>query len=158
MGLSSGWKYPHSPVCHLNEIVLKISWPQLQVLEGHIKVIGELPLRDEFLWKENCLLILMHFLYSRHPNGPLKTHTGTRRARPRSVFNVRLFNGNLESFIKVPITSLPAWHCSSSYLFPVLLWLSGHFGGFPQSILALVYLKKQQQICTKIDFGNLSHE
>lgn len=80
----------------------------------------------------------MHSLYSRHPNGLLKTHTGTRRARPRSVFNVRLFNGNLESFIKVPITSLPAWHCSSSYLFPVLLWLSGHFGGFPQSILALV--------------------
>lgn len=56
----------------------------------------------------HCLLILMHSLYSRHPNGPFKTLTGTRRARPRSVFNVRLFNGNLESFIKVLITSLPA--------------------------------------------------
>ncbi len=110
----------------------------------------------------------MHSLYSRHPNGPLKTHTGTRRARPRSVFNVRLFNGNLESFIKVLITSLPAWHCSSSYLFSVLLWLSGHFGGFPQSILALIYLltnnnnnnknKQQQHICAKMDFGNLPHE
>ncbi|KAA8590622.1 hypothetical protein FQN60_014556 [Etheostoma spectabile] len=40
------------------------------------------------------------YMTTRHPNGPLKTHTGTRRARPCSVFNVRLFNGNLESFIK----------------------------------------------------------
>lgn len=89
----------------------------------------------------------MHSLYSRHPNGPFKTLTGTRRARPRSVFNVKLFNGNLESFIKVLITSLPAWHCSSSYLFSVLLWLSGHFGGFPQNILALIlsFTNKQKK-------------
>uniref|UniRef100_A0A667XVQ9 SLIT-ROBO Rho GTPase activating protein 1 n=1 Tax=Myripristis murdjan TaxID=586833 RepID=A0A667XVQ9_9TELE len=40
------------------------------------------------------------------PNLPLRSHTGTRRARPRSVFNVKLFNGNLESFIKVLVTHL----------------------------------------------------
>ncbi|KAM9754928.1 SLIT-ROBO Rho GTPase-activating protein 1 isoform 1-T1 [Menidia menidia] len=40
------------------------------------------------------------YMTTRHPNGLFKTLTGTRRARPRSVFNVRLFNGNLESFIK----------------------------------------------------------
>uniref|UniRef100_A0AAQ4PIX5 SLIT-ROBO Rho GTPase-activating protein 1 n=1 Tax=Gasterosteus aculeatus aculeatus TaxID=481459 RepID=A0AAQ4PIX5_GASAC len=55
----------------------------------------------------HCLLILMHSLYSRHPNGPFKTLTGTRRARPRSVFNVRLFNGNLESFIKDSGQAIP---------------------------------------------------
>uniref|UniRef100_A0A673BCQ9 SLIT-ROBO Rho GTPase-activating protein 1-like n=1 Tax=Sphaeramia orbicularis TaxID=375764 RepID=A0A673BCQ9_9TELE len=37
----------------------------------------------------------------------LQTHTGTRRARPRSVFNVRLFNGNLESFIKDSGQAIP---------------------------------------------------
>uniref|UniRef100_A0AAQ4PQC3 SLIT-ROBO Rho GTPase-activating protein 1 n=1 Tax=Gasterosteus aculeatus aculeatus TaxID=481459 RepID=A0AAQ4PQC3_GASAC len=42
-----------------------------------------------------------------HPNGPFKTLTGTRRARPRSVFNVRLFNGNLESFIKDSGQAIP---------------------------------------------------
>uniref|UniRef100_A0A8C9YM35 SLIT-ROBO Rho GTPase-activating protein 1 n=1 Tax=Sander lucioperca TaxID=283035 RepID=A0A8C9YM35_SANLU len=42
-----------------------------------------------------------------HPNGSLKTHTGTRRARPCSVFNVRLFNGNLESFIKDSGQAIP---------------------------------------------------
>uniref|UniRef100_A0A8C4HX26 SLIT-ROBO Rho GTPase-activating protein 1 n=1 Tax=Dicentrarchus labrax TaxID=13489 RepID=A0A8C4HX26_DICLA len=45
--------------------------------------------------------------FTRHPNGPLKTHTGTRRARPRSVFNVRLFNGNMESFIKDSGQAIP---------------------------------------------------
>uniref|UniRef100_G3PJ49 SLIT-ROBO Rho GTPase-activating protein 1 n=1 Tax=Gasterosteus aculeatus aculeatus TaxID=481459 RepID=G3PJ49_GASAC len=43
----------------------------------------------------------------KHPNGPFKTLTGTRRARPRSVFNVRLFNGNLESFIKDSGQAIP---------------------------------------------------
>lgn len=28
---------------------------------------------------------------------------GTRRPRPRSVFSVKLFNGNLEAYIKVPL-------------------------------------------------------
>ncbi|CAF98282.1 unnamed protein product, partial [Tetraodon nigroviridis] len=37
----------------------------------------------------------------------LKNHTGTRRPRPRSVFNVRLFNGNLESFIKDSGQAIP---------------------------------------------------
>lgn len=37
---------------------------------------------------------------------PPKPHSGTnRRARPRSVFNVKLFNGNLESFVKVLVKS-----------------------------------------------------
>ncbi len=78
----------------------------------------------------------MHSLYSRHPNGPFKTHTGTRRARPRSVFNVRLFNGNLESFIKVLVPNLTTLHCLSSYLFSDFLWLSGQFGGFPKKYLS----------------------
>jgi hypothetical protein len=43
---------------------------------------------------------------SRPPNVPPKPHGGTnRRARPRSVFNVKLFNGNLESFVKVLVKS-----------------------------------------------------
>uniref|UniRef100_A0A8C6UP08 SLIT-ROBO Rho GTPase-activating protein 1 n=1 Tax=Neogobius melanostomus TaxID=47308 RepID=A0A8C6UP08_9GOBI len=36
-----------------------------------------------------------------------RTLTGTRRPRPRSVFNVRLFNGNLESFIKDSGQAIP---------------------------------------------------
>uniref|UniRef100_A0A3Q2D5A6 SLIT-ROBO Rho GTPase-activating protein 1 n=1 Tax=Cyprinodon variegatus TaxID=28743 RepID=A0A3Q2D5A6_CYPVA len=44
---------------------------------------------------------------SRHPNGQYKTLTGTRRARPRSCFNVKLFNGNLESFIKDSGQAIP---------------------------------------------------
>nr|XP_040024599.1 SLIT-ROBO Rho GTPase-activating protein 1-like isoform X1 [Gasterosteus aculeatus aculeatus] len=47
------------------------------------------------------------YMTTRHPNGPFKTLTGTRRARPRSVFNVRLFNGNLESFIKDSGQAIP---------------------------------------------------
>ncbi|XP_062246046.1 SLIT-ROBO Rho GTPase-activating protein 1 isoform X5 [Platichthys flesus] len=47
------------------------------------------------------------YMTTRYPNGLLKTHTGTRRARPRSVFNVRLFNGNLESFIKDSGQAIP---------------------------------------------------
>uniref|UniRef100_A0A674NR88 SLIT-ROBO Rho GTPase-activating protein 1 n=1 Tax=Takifugu rubripes TaxID=31033 RepID=A0A674NR88_TAKRU len=47
----------------------------------------------------------------------LKNHTGTRRARPRSVFNVRLFNGNLESFIKVHSDKLPPRYDSTSFYF-----------------------------------------
>uniref|UniRef100_A0A8C6UKK9 SLIT-ROBO Rho GTPase-activating protein 1 n=1 Tax=Neogobius melanostomus TaxID=47308 RepID=A0A8C6UKK9_9GOBI len=42
-----------------------------------------------------------------HPNGAFRTLTGTRRPRPRSVFNVRLFNGNLESFIKDSGQAIP---------------------------------------------------
>ena len=39
----------------------------------------------------------------------LKPHGGLRRARPRSLFNVKLFNGNLESFIQVlPQASPPS--------------------------------------------------
>ncbi|TNN67962.1 SLIT-ROBO Rho GTPase-activating protein 1 [Liparis tanakae] len=47
------------------------------------------------------------YMTTRHPNGPFRTLTGTRRARPRSVFNVRLFNGNLESFIKDSGQAIP---------------------------------------------------
>ncbi|KAF3854526.1 hypothetical protein F7725_022581 [Dissostichus mawsoni] len=47
------------------------------------------------------------YMTTRHPNGQFRTHTGTRRARPRSVFNVRLFNGNLESFIKDSGQAIP---------------------------------------------------
>ncbi|XP_028440311.1 SLIT-ROBO Rho GTPase-activating protein 1 isoform X3 [Perca flavescens] len=47
------------------------------------------------------------YMTTRHPNGSLKTHTGTRRARPCSVFNVKLFNGNLESFIKDSGQAIP---------------------------------------------------
>ncbi|XP_035765801.1 SLIT-ROBO Rho GTPase-activating protein 1 [Neolamprologus brichardi] len=47
------------------------------------------------------------YMTTRHPNGPYRTLTGTRRARPRSVFNVRLFNGNLESFIKDSGQAIP---------------------------------------------------
>uniref|UniRef100_A0A673WC89 SLIT-ROBO Rho GTPase-activating protein 1 n=1 Tax=Salmo trutta TaxID=8032 RepID=A0A673WC89_SALTR len=42
------------------------------------------------------------------PNVPPKPHGGTnRRARPRSVFNVKLFNGNLESFVKDSGQAIP---------------------------------------------------
>ncbi|XP_061677943.1 SLIT-ROBO Rho GTPase-activating protein 1 isoform X3 [Syngnathoides biaculeatus] len=47
------------------------------------------------------------YMTTRHPNGLFKTHTGTRRARPRSVFNVRLFNGNMESYIKDSGQAIP---------------------------------------------------
>ncbi|XP_049580146.1 SLIT-ROBO Rho GTPase-activating protein 1 isoform X1 [Syngnathus scovelli] len=47
------------------------------------------------------------YMTARHPNGLFKTHTGTRRARPRSVFNVRLFNGNMESYIKDSGQAIP---------------------------------------------------
>lgn len=105
----------------------------------------------------HCLLILMHSLYSRHPNGPFKTLTGTRRARPRSVFNVRLFNGNLESFIKVLITSLPAWRHSSSYLFLSCSSFLVILVGSPKA-LELCFTgkltQKQQPSC--LDRGNIS--
>uniref|UniRef100_A0A8C5BVH4 SLIT-ROBO Rho GTPase activating protein 1a n=1 Tax=Gadus morhua TaxID=8049 RepID=A0A8C5BVH4_GADMO len=38
---------------------------------------------------------------------PHKHPTGTRRPRPHSVFNVRLFNGNMESFIKDSGQAIP---------------------------------------------------
>lgn len=90
---------------------------------------------------------LIDSLYSRHPNGAFRTHTGTRRARPRSVFNVRLFNGNLESFIKVLIASLllDLFFFSFSYLFSVSLWLPGHLVGSPASVLAFDLSFYQQQ-------------
>uniref|UniRef100_A0A667YDL5 SLIT-ROBO Rho GTPase-activating protein 1 n=1 Tax=Myripristis murdjan TaxID=586833 RepID=A0A667YDL5_9TELE len=47
------------------------------------------------------------YMTTRPPNLPLRSHTGTRRARPRSVFNVKLFNGNLESFIKDSGQAIP---------------------------------------------------
>nr|XP_061812233.1 SLIT-ROBO Rho GTPase-activating protein 1-like isoform X3 [Nerophis lumbriciformis] len=47
------------------------------------------------------------YMTTRHPNGLFKTHTGTRRARPRSVFNVKLFNGNMESYIKDSGQAIP---------------------------------------------------
>lgn len=72
----------------------------------------------------------MHSLCSRHPNGLLKTHTVNRRARPRSIFNVRLFNGNLETFIKVLIYNLLVDSALPLIYFPTLLWLSDHCGGF----------------------------
>ncbi|XP_062318532.1 SLIT-ROBO Rho GTPase-activating protein 1 isoform X1 [Osmerus eperlanus] len=37
----------------------------------------------------------------------LKPHGGLRRARPRSLFNVKLFNGNLESFIQDSGQAIP---------------------------------------------------
>uniref|UniRef100_A0A8C8DJM0 SLIT-ROBO Rho GTPase-activating protein 1 n=1 Tax=Oryzias sinensis TaxID=183150 RepID=A0A8C8DJM0_9TELE len=46
-------------------------------------------------------------LCSRHPNGQLRTHTGPRRARPRSIFHVKLFNGNLDSYIKDSGQAIP---------------------------------------------------
>lgn len=110
--------------------------------------------------KMYCLPFLIHSLCSRHPNGPYRTLTGTRRARPRSVFNVRLFNGNLESFIKVLIASLPL-DCSPSpirFLFPsgFLVILVGS----PVSVLALIIIYQQQNmnICAKMDSGSLPHE
>ncbi|CAB1313604.1 unnamed protein product, partial [Coregonus sp. 'balchen'] len=46
------------------------------------------------------------YMTTRPPNVPPKPHGGTnRRARPRSIFNVKLFNGNLESFVKVLVKS-----------------------------------------------------
>lgn len=93
----------------------------------------------------------MHSLYSRH----LKNHTGTRRARPRSVFNVRLFNGNLESFIQVLSSELPARYRSTSFLFSLCVWLSRHFMAFPHSLLASIYF---ENLCAKVDCGgNLPH-
>lgn len=80
----------------------------------------------------------MHSLYSRN----LKNHTGTRRARPRSVFNVKLFNGNLESFIKVLSSKLPTRYCPTSFLFSFFLWLSRQVMGFPHSPLASICFKK----------------
>lgn len=44
-----------------------------------------------------CLCI-NNSLFHRPPNLPPKPHW---RPRPRSVFNIKLFNGNLEAFIKV---------------------------------------------------------
>uniref|UniRef100_A0A8C7X769 SLIT-ROBO Rho GTPase-activating protein 1 n=1 Tax=Oryzias sinensis TaxID=183150 RepID=A0A8C7X769_9TELE len=35
------------------------------------------------------------------------THTGPRRARPRSIFHVKLFNGNLDSYIKDSGQAIP---------------------------------------------------
>lgn len=98
----------------------------------------------------------MHSLYSRHPNGPFRTLTGTRRARPRSVFNVRLFNGNLESFIKVLMTSPPA--CSSSYLLSVLRWLSGSFLVGSPGALKLWLIFYQQTTTQLLHCGNLPRE
>ncbi|XP_055789887.1 SLIT-ROBO Rho GTPase-activating protein 1-like isoform X1 [Salvelinus fontinalis] len=48
------------------------------------------------------------YMTTRPPNVPPKPHSGTnRRARPRSVFNVKLFNGNLESFVKDSGQAIP---------------------------------------------------
>ncbi|XP_045060951.1 SLIT-ROBO Rho GTPase-activating protein 1 isoform X3 [Coregonus clupeaformis] len=48
------------------------------------------------------------YMTTRPPNVPPKPHGGTnRRARPRSVFNVKLFNGNLESFVKDSGQAIP---------------------------------------------------
>lgn len=43
---------------------------------------------------------MCYILCHRPPNLPPKPY-GSRRPRPRSVFKVKLFNGNLEAFIKV---------------------------------------------------------
>ncbi|KAM9572025.1 SLIT-ROBO Rho GTPase-activating protein 1-like isoform 2-T2 [Salvelinus alpinus] len=48
------------------------------------------------------------YMTTRPPNVPPKPHSGSnRRARPRSVFNVKLFNGNLESFVKDSGQAIP---------------------------------------------------
>ncbi|XP_010881642.1 SLIT-ROBO Rho GTPase-activating protein 1 isoform X2 [Esox lucius] len=48
------------------------------------------------------------YMTTRPPNVPPKPHGGTsRRARPRSVFSVKLFNGNLESFVKDSGQAIP---------------------------------------------------
>ncbi|XP_035645688.1 SLIT-ROBO Rho GTPase-activating protein 1-like isoform X5 [Oncorhynchus keta] len=48
------------------------------------------------------------YMTTRPPNVPPKPHSGrNRRARPRSVFNVKLFNGNLESFVKDSGQAIP---------------------------------------------------
>ncbi|XP_041746560.1 SLIT-ROBO Rho GTPase-activating protein 1-like isoform X1 [Coregonus clupeaformis] len=48
------------------------------------------------------------YMTTRPPNVPPKPHGGTnRRARPRSIFNVKLFNGNLESFVKDSGQAIP---------------------------------------------------
>ena len=144
--------------------VLKISQPQLQF--KFLKDVGEV-----IIWridKKNCsafvCLFWCHSLYSRHPNGLLKTHTGTRRARPRSVFNVRLFNGNLESFIKVLIISLSGRRRSSSFSIFCLALAFWPFWWVPPKHLSFDLSsinnneKLKQHICAKMASGNLPHE
>uniref|UniRef100_A0A671YQZ0 SLIT-ROBO Rho GTPase activating protein 1 n=1 Tax=Sparus aurata TaxID=8175 RepID=A0A671YQZ0_SPAAU len=80
-----------------------------EFLEGS-NLISKLQAKHDLLKRtlgEGRVTIPLLLYCARHPNGPYKTHTGTRRARPRSVFNVRLFNGNLESFIKDSGQAIP---------------------------------------------------
>ncbi|GLD60711.1 SLIT-ROBO Rho GTPase-activating protein 1 isoform X1 [Lates japonicus] len=77
-----------------------------EFLEGS-NLISKLQAKHDLLKKTLGEGHRADYMTTRHPNGPLKTHTGTRRARPRSVFNVRLFNGNLESFIKDSGQAIP---------------------------------------------------
>lgn len=86
------WKGHHSPV---EEVKYK-NVPRFRFLEDNAVLT---------IFSSGIIImcfILIHALCCRPPNGQLRTHTGTRRARPRSIFHVRLFNGNLESYIKVP--------------------------------------------------------
>lgn len=99
-----------------------------------LKYLKNLNVVESIKQSESCSHILMHSLYFRY----LKNHTGTRRARPRSVFNVRLFNGNLESFIKVLTNSLPAWH-----LLLCIFYLASAFWWVPPKHLSWFLFKKE---------------
>ncbi|XP_061891398.1 SLIT-ROBO Rho GTPase-activating protein 1 isoform X3 [Entelurus aequoreus] len=77
-----------------------------EFLEGS-NLISKLQAKHDLLKKTLGEGHRADYMTTRHPNGLFKTHTGTRRARPRSVFNVRLFNGNMESYIKDSGQAIP---------------------------------------------------
>uniref|UniRef100_A0A6Q2ZAT0 SLIT-ROBO Rho GTPase-activating protein 1 n=1 Tax=Esox lucius TaxID=8010 RepID=A0A6Q2ZAT0_ESOLU len=78
-----------------------------EFLEGS-NLISKLQAKHDLLKKALGEASVTWFSFSRPPNVPPKPHGGTsRRARPRSVFSVKLFNGNLESFVKDSGQAIP---------------------------------------------------